>query len=434
MKNPKETSPDPVGQKWAALVGIDWGHSKHWIALEPVGQTTQAPFALKNTPEAIHQWIQSLKESFGGAPVAIAIEASRGSLVHALREIPWITIFPVHPATSTRQRQSFRPAGGKDDVIDALVLLDILRLHQHRLRPLQIPDAEAHLLRELSRVRRHLVDQRTDFSNQLTAVLRESFPLALEISGTYLWGPMSLELLARWPSLDQLQRVKPTTLKRFYYRHNVRSTRLVDERLEAIRQARALTADPAILLPAIARIRWLVDCLKATQAHLEPLEAQIVEVYRRHPDHALFAQLPGAGAALGPRLLATFALEGPQLASAAAAQCSFGVAPVIVASGQRCWIRRRFNSNQFLHQTLVEWAGQTIRFCPWSKAYYEHARDRGKGHWSALRSLAFKWVRILWKCWSNHTPYDPKRYLQSLLNRHSSIAVRAQQLAAEMHA
>lgn len=434
MKNPKESSPDPVGQKWAALIGIDWGHSQHWIALEPLGQPTETPFALENTPEAIGLWIESLEKRFGGAPVAIAIEASRGSLVYALREVPWITLFPVHPATSTRQRQSFRPAGGKDDVLDALVLLEILRLHQHRLRPLQIADSDAHLLRELSRSRRHLVDHRTELSNQLTAVLRESFPLALKISGTTLWSPMALELLARWPSLDKLQRAKPATLKGFYYRHNVRSASVVNERLEAIQQAKALTTDPAILLPAIARIGWLVDCLKATQAHLEPLELQIVEVYRRHPDHALFAQLPGAGPALGPRLLATFALEGPQLASAAAAQCLFGVAPVIVASGQRCWIRRRFNNNQFLHQTLVEWAAQTTRFCPWSKAFYEHARERGKGHWSALRSLAFKWVRILWKCWSSHTPYDPKRYLQSLLQRHSSIALRAQQLAAEMHA
>lgn len=432
MSTTPPNSPASPAPNWAATVGIDWGHTEHWIALQPATGPAEAPFRLPNTPEAIHAWVQSLEQRFGGARVAVAIEASRGGLVYALREVAWITLFPVHPATSTRQRQSFRPAGGKDDRLDALVLLEVLRLHQDRLRPLQIPDADAHLLRELCRYRRQLVDQRTEFSNQLTAVLRECYPLALQLTGTSLWSPMAVDFLTRWPSLEQLQTARPETLKQFYYQHNVRSTRTVNERLAAVAAAKPLTTCQAILLPAGCKIRWLSESFAQIQKHLDILELHIDQIFRQHPDQALFANLPGAGRALRPRLLATFALEAPQLDSAAAAQRLFGLCPVIVASGQRRWVRRRFNANQFLHQTFVEWGCQAIRFCPWSKAFYEAARARGQGHWAVLRSLAFKWVRILWKCWSTHVPYDPKRYLQSLVERRSPIAARAQELAAEM--
>ena len=39
---------------------------------------------------------------------------------------------------------------------------------------------------------------------------------------------------------------------------------------------------------------------------------------------------------------------------------------------------------------------------------------RGKGHHAAVRAVAFKWIRILFACWKQCTPYDPQRYLQAL--------------------
>ncbi|MGV8889556.1 MAG: IS110 family transposase, partial [Pseudomonas sp.] len=36
-----------------------------------------------------------------------------------------------------------------------------------------------------------------------------------------------------------------------------------------------------------------------------------------------------------------------------------------------------------------------------------------------LRALAFKWIRIVYRCWKTRTVYDEKVYLQALL-RHGS--------------
>jgi hypothetical protein len=47
---------------------------------------------------------------------------------------------------------------------------------------------------------------------------------------------------------------------------------------------------------------------------------------------------------------------------------------------------------------------------------------KGKTHQVTLRALAFKWIRVLWVCWKNRTPYDETRYLQQLLKRKSPHA------------
>ena len=38
---------------------------------------------------------------------------------------------------------------------------------------------------------------------------------------------------------------------------------------------------------------------------------------------------------------------------------------------------------------------------------YQLARARGADHPHAIRILGRAWARILWRCWQDHTPYDP---------------------------
>jgi len=104
--------------------------------------------------------------------VAIAIETDQGAVVYALLERPWITIYPIHPATSTRRRTMFRPSGAADDLPDALVLLSLLQHHRERLRPLQLDDETTRTLARLVEARRKAVDRRTLLLNQLVSTLK----------------------------------------------------------------------------------------------------------------------------------------------------------------------------------------------------------------------------------------------------------------------
>ena len=58
-------------------------------------------------------------------------------------------------------------------------------------------------------------------------------------------------------------------------------------------------------------------------------------------------------------------------------------------------------------------------WCAWAKHYYERMKAKGKKHHVILRALAFKWVRILWKCWTSNTAYSETDYLKALEKRKS---------------
>jgi len=406
---------------YAALIGLDWGDSQHALAILDCSSGKTESSALEHSAENVHAWLKTLETRFGSKPVAIALETSKGPLIHMFLDVPWLTVFPIHPATSARLRRAFSPSGAKDDLPDAHVLLDLLRHHRAKLRPLFIDDAQTRCLGGLCELRRKSVDQRTDFTNQLSSTLKDYFPQALLLVGEILYSPMALDFLKRWPDLISLKSCRESTLKTFYYKHNVRSPEAVKKRLEIIRQAKALTTDQAIILAATRQVARLLKLLAEIQRHIAEDEKLIREVFKQHPDAELFRDLPGAGKVLAPRLLVAFGTDRTRYASADQLQRYSGVAPVKEKSGGRVWIHWRWNAARFLRQTFVEWACQVARFCPWSKAYYEQQKKKGKNHWAIMRSLAFIWIRILWKCWQTRTPYNESLYLESLRKRQSAL-------------
>ena len=418
---------------FAPLIGLDWGDRSHAIAHQSPGGDIQTS-SLTHSAESLHQWLDQLETTYGGRPVAVAIEASKGAVVYALLERPWITVYPIHPATSTRQRSAFRPSGAKDDVPDALVLLSLLQHYRDRLRPLQPDDEATRTLARLVEARRKAVDRRTLLANQLKSTLKDYFPQALDMIGEDLTIPMALDFLDHWPRLTDLQRAKDITLKNFHHRHNVRRPELIQSRIDRRRSARLLTRDAAIVEVSVRVVRMLVAELRILNEHIAEFEHTIEEIFAEHPERSFFRELPGAGPVLSPRLLAAFGTARELFPDQASMQRYFGVAPVTEKSGGRRWIHWRWNAPTFLRQTLVEWSGQTVVFCPWAKAYYAQQRAKGAGHQAILRALAFKWLRILWRCWQSRVDYDQERYLQQLEKRRSPIAARARQLAVKMAA
>jgi hypothetical protein len=93
------------------------------------------------------------------------------------------------------------------------------------------------------------------------------------------------------------------------------------------------------------------------------------------------------------------------------------VAPVTDRSGNKSWVHWRYSCARFLRQSFVEWAKETIPRSFWAKAFYEQHRANGASHNAALRALAFKWIRILYRCWVDRVPYDESRYLIALQKR-----------------
>ncbi len=124
---------------------------------------------------------------------------------------------------------------------------------------------------------------------------------------------------------------------------------------------------------------------------------------------------------MAPRLLIAFGEDRSRYNSAQEILCYCGIAPVKEKSGKKEWIHWRWGCPTFLRQTFVEWADQSRQHSLWAEAFYDQQKQAGKSHPKAIRALAYKWIRILFRCWKNRVAYDESRYLQSLQQKGSPL-------------
>ena len=324
-------------ENYAALVTLDWGDKEHAFVTE-VGENSMETGKMPATAEALHGWLEQLHQRTNGGLVALALEGGKSSVMHALLVHPWLVIYPVHPSTSERFRTAFTPSGAKDDVPDAMVLLNILKQHRHKLRPLRIDTAETRKLAALVAARRHAVDQRTRLTSELCSALKSYYPQALELCGRDMASALALDFLSQWPELRRLKAARPSTLQAFYTAHNSRRPEVITERLALIAAARSLTEDRAVIDPAVLQIKLLVDLLRPLQKNIALIEETIATAFDAHPEAALYRDLPGAGPATAPRLLAAFGTDRDRYPEASSIQKYGGIAPVKQKSGRQIWM------------------------------------------------------------------------------------------------
>jgi transposase len=409
---------------FAAVIGIDWSDRKHDLCLIPAGSSRKEFSVLEHSPEAIDAWAASLRQRFSGRPVAVCLEQSRGPLLFALLKYDFLVLYPVHPSTLAKYREAFSPSRAKDDPTDAEFAAELLLHHRDRLTPWLPDDQTTRTLRALVEFRRRLASDRTRISNRLTALLKGYFPHVLD------WFPdvrtaIVCDFLSRWPSLDALSGVRSSTLERFFHQHNCRRADTVAARIDAIRRAVPLVTDRAVVESSVVILRALLAQMRVVLEAVAELDRRISQLYASHPDAELFDALPGAGPVYASRLLAVMGTRRERYASSDELARFSGVAPVIERSGTKRVVRWRYFCPTFVRQAFVEFAGESVRHSFWAGAYYARQRERGKTHQAAVRALAFKWIRIIWKSWQTRTPYDEVRYLECLRKTGSPLLAYA---------
>lgn len=414
---------------YAVLVGLDWADQRHDICWQDVATGRVHTLVVEQRPERINQWICELSAKYPGQRLAIALEQTRGAVVYALMGYPQVDLYPVNPATLSQYRKAFHPSGAKDDPTDASLLLDLLVRHREALKRWQPDTEETRLLRSLSLDRRKLVDERSALCNSLRAKLKEYFPQALELVGEELFREMSCAFLMKWPQWKAIAAAPAETLRRFYYTQQCRSEDLIQQRLDLIASSRALTTDEAVIEAGMSWVAAMVRQIRALNRSIHRYEKRIAELFDEHADASIFRSFPGAGANLAPRLLATYGTDRTRYRSAVEVNTAIGVAPVMERSGNQTWIHWRWHCPTFERQSVVEFAGQSVRHSQWAGIYYHEQIRRGKDHDAALRALGFKWNRILFRCWQNRVAYDESKYLAALERHGSWIAARLKKTA-----
>jgi transposase len=410
--------------QFAAFVAIDWADQKHVWSLQSVDSTSRERGEVNHTPEAIDAWVVEISQRFGHRPIAVAVEQTRGALVFLLSKYALLHIYPVPPAMTANLRKAFYGSGAKDDGKDADLLLDLLQMHREKLRRLS-PDTEAtRLVQNLVEERRKLVDEKTAQNNRLQAHLKIYFPQILQWFEN-IDSPLVCDLLQRWPTLQELQRARPNTVREFFRRHRCRKQELIESRMKAIAAAKPALGDRAVVTAKMQAVKVCVQLIQILREGIQALDRQIQEAAEAHPDFFIFESLPGAGQVMAPRLLAAFGSQRERFRNAEEVQVWSGIAPVIASSGTSRWVHFRFACSKFLRQTFQEWAGHSIAHSAWARAYYQQQCRRGKKHQAAVRALAFKWIRVVFRCWKDRVAYDESVYSVALAKRNSPLAMAA---------
>jgi len=412
---------DIVKGKFAAYIGMDWGDKEHVYRIKDSKSDQIKEQKLTQRPDILQKWVSDLQRTYPGEKIAIAIEQSKGAVINFLRQYDFVVVFVVNPKLAAKYRQAFKSSGAKDDGNDSGFILDILTRHRDRLTPWRIEDDTTRMLQILTEKRRNAIKERTRLSNQLKAVLKQYFPLAIDVAGDSLATVIACNFLQRWTSLESLRRASTNTISDFYTKHGCRQVGTIEKRLRAIQQAKPLTVDAVIIETSSMEVRMLTDQLLSIVKHIEKYDNAINEVFPSHPDAEIFSSLPGAGAVLAPRLLVAFGSDRSRFKSPVEIQNYSGIAPVTVQSGKKRLVRYRWACPKFIRQSFHEFAGESRKHSIWAQAFYDKQRDAGKSHNAAVRALAYKWIRILFRCWQNHETYDELAYINALKKHGSGL-------------
>ena len=319
-----------------------------------------------------------------------------------------LEVFVISPRQLKNLRGRYGSAGIKDDALDAFVLADVLRTDRRRLQPLQRDTDRTRAMRALTRARKDLIGARVALGNQLLANLQIGLPGAIRLFHR-LDSPISLAFLRRFPTADKASWLSPKRLDAWLARQGYPGGET-----GAQLHAKFLTAPAGIRGPeADARATVtvaLVDSIHQLNTQVADLERRIRHTLADHPDAHIFTSLPKGGTIRAATLLAEIGDARGRFPTDDALAALAGAAPSTRSSGKLHTVTFRFACDKKLCDAIINFADDSRHASPWAADIYQRARDRNLRHPRAVRILARAWIRVIWRCWQDHTAYNPTKH------------------------
>jgi transposase len=402
------------------FAGFDWASDHHDVIIVDRAGQVVADFQIPHTAEGWRQW----QEKIARYPnLGVAIETSFGAVVEQIIHGA-VTVYPVNPLSARSFRERTAPSGAKSDRHDAWALADALRTDGHAWRALGPKDPILEELRILCRDEVALIAERTALINQLRQALREYYPTALEAFEEWT-SPCAWAFVERFPTAADLLKAGKRAWEKFLHAHKLYRPQTYEARLESFAKAGQWHVNEGMVkaksLYALAKARQL----RVLESQLEEYRKRIAKLFESHPDSDLFGSLPGAGPKIAPRLLSEIGSDRALYPDAQGLQCVAGTAPVSFITGKIHRVQMRHACIKSLRYTVFLLADKSRAQSAWAATYYDALRQRGKSHAQALRSLGQRWLKILWKMWQSHTPYDANLHLKDQL-AHGSWVLKLQ--------
>ncbi len=404
---PHFTSDDTATDGPVRYGGVDWSWSEHAVCVIDETGTVIEQVTVKHSATGLNKLAALLhRHGVNG----VAIERGDGPVVQALLDAG-LTVFVIASRQVTALRSRYGAAGNKDDRFDAYLLADVLRTDRRRLTPLTIDTPATLGLRMLIRARQDLVKARVAAHNQLRAHLLTAHPGAVGLFHQ-LDGKIALAFLTRFPTPRHARWLSEKRLATWlsaahYTRAN---TRTPQQLMDHLRQSpTGLPDGPATDAAEVITLE-LVTLLTSLRERITALEASIDRALAAHADAAVFTSLPRSGTVRAATLLAEIGDARGRFPTDDALAAAAGISPSTRASGRSRNVVFRRGCNRRLRQAIVDFTDGSRQGNPWAQDVYARARARGLGHAHAVRVLARAWLRVIWRCWNDHTPYDPARH------------------------
>ncbi|WP_226366916.1 IS110 family transposase [Pseudonocardia sp. ICBG162] len=423
---PDDTDPE-APTRWA---GVDWSWSDQAVCVVDDTGAAVERFTVPNTTTGLSTMVTTLHRH---RVTGVAIERGDGPVVAALLAAG-LTVFVIVARQVSALRTRYSTAGNKDDRFDAYLLADVLRTDRRRLIPLTVDTDATVGLRMLIRTRADLVKARVAAHNQLRAHLQLAHPGAVGLFheahlqlahpgavGLFheLAGTVSLAFLERFPTPRHAAWLSEKRLATWLRsaRYTRSNTRTAAQLLDHLRQAPPGHPDGPAADSAQVITTQLVALLRSLKERITIIETHIEQALDAHTDGAVFTSLPRSGRVRAATLLAEIGDARGRYPTDDALAAAAGISPSTRASGRSHYVAFRRGCNYRLRQALVDFADGSRAGHPWAQNTYARARARGHNHAHAIRILARAWLRIIWRCWTENTPYDPDRHAAAVTAR-----------------
>jgi transposase len=391
---------------WRAFAGIDWGGEHHQLCVVDNAGKRRSQFRVTHDVAGLADLGAELRRF--GDRVPIAIERAEGLLVEHLQASGHV-VFPVSPRIAARARERYRVAAVKDDRFDAFVLADTLRHEHGQWRPLAVPSPLLAEIKALTRDRDRLLETQQTVEHQLRMILEAYHPAPVRLFSA-VDRQITLSFVLDYPTPAVASRIKTTRMAGFLARHHY-TGRVPAQVLADRMRAHLLTASPGTVAGKSFSAQTFTRLLQLLNSQLAEFDDAIAAAVADHPDAPIFASFPGVGPITTAVLLAEIGEDRRRFPHDGVLLAEAGLAPVTRASGRSRSVRFRYAANSRLREAAMWWAYNSMKESPWAAAAFREARDhRGHRYHRALRGLSARWMRVLWRCWTDRVPYHPGKH------------------------